>query len=148
MCSLAGRKEDDLLTRMRPKPLLILAVILMACHRQSQVGGANAPPARVTGITSVDQLVQAMHDRSVGKWYRTLTFVQKSTFIRPDAAPRSETWYEAGAIPGRLRIDLGDPTKGNGALYRGDSVYSVQGGKVVDRRAGRNPLMILGFDVY
>ena len=90
-----------------------------------------------------------MHDRYAGKWYRNLTFVQKSTTLRPDGTPsRVETWYEAGAMPGRLRIDLGDPTKGNGVLYRGDSVYQFQEGKLVDRRVGRNPLLVLGFDVY
>lgn len=98
---------------------------------------------------SADQLVAAMHDRYAGKWYRNLTFIQKSTFLRPDGTPsRVETWYEAGALPGRLRIDLGEPSKGNGALYRADSVYSIQAGRIVDRRPGRNPLMILGFDVY
>jgi hypothetical protein len=90
-----------------------------------------------------------MHDRYADKWYRNLTFVQKSTYLRPDGTPsRVETWYEAGAIPGRLRIDLGEPSKGNGALYRADSVYAIQAGRVADRRPGRNPLMILGFDVY
>jgi hypothetical protein len=47
-----------------------------------------------------------------------------------------------------LRIDLGELSRGNGVLYRGDSVYQVQGGQVVDRRLGRNILLILGFDVY
>jgi hypothetical protein len=90
-----------------------------------------------------------MYNRYAGKWYRTLTFVQKSTFLRPDStASRVETWYEAGAIPGRLRIDLGEPARGNGVLYRGDSAYSFQEGRIVDRRIARNPLLILGFDVY
>lgn len=90
-----------------------------------------------------------MHDRYAAQWYANLTFVQKSTSLRPDGTPsRVETWYEAGAIPGRLRIDLGEPSRGNGVLYRGDSVYQFQEGRLVDRRKGRNPLMVLGFDVY
>ena len=90
-----------------------------------------------------------MQERYAGKWYRNLTFVQKSTSLRADSSVRSvETWYEAAVIPGRLRIDLGDLAKGNGAIYRNDSVYSVQGGRVLDRRRGRNVLMVLGFDVY
>jgi hypothetical protein len=89
-----------------------------------------------------------MHDRYAGTWYRNVTFVQKSTYL-PDGKPsRVETWYEAAMIPGRLRIDLGDPSKGNGALYRGDSLYAIQAGRVADRRARRNTLLILGFDVY
>jgi hypothetical protein len=44
---------------------------------------------------SGEDLVRQMHDRYAGKWYRTLTFVQTTSF--PDRAP--ETWYEAGTIP-------------------------------------------------
>ena len=90
-----------------------------------------------------------MHDRYAGRWYRNLTFSQKVTYSRADGTPsRVETWYEAGAMPGRLRIDLGDPSRGNGVVYRGDSVYTVQEGRITDRRLGRNSLLILGFDVY
>jgi len=133
--------------------LTCLALVLAACSRQTQVGSpapsAAAPSARSPAITSADQLLAAMRDRYAGKWYRNLTFVQKSTFLRPDGSVlREETWYEAGAIPGKLRIDLGEPSKGNGVIYRADSVYSFQGGKIVDRRVGRNLLLTLGFDVY
>ena len=90
-----------------------------------------------------------MHARYAGKWYRNLTFTQKSTFYRPDGTVRSdETWYEALLIPGKLRIDMGEPSKGNGVLYRNDSVYSFQDRRIATRRTGRNPLEILGFDVY
>jgi outer membrane lipoprotein-sorting protein len=124
-------------------------VLLAACHRQAEVGGPAGAPARAEAITSADQLVAAMHDRYAGKWYRNLTFVQKSTFLRPDGTPsRVETWYEAGAIPGRLRIDLGELSRGNGVVYRNDSVYSIAGGRIAQRQVGRNVLMVLGFDVY
>ena len=139
------------------KLTLFAAAMLAGCHRQgvavtSSPAPAPAPaqtPVRAAVIVSADQLVAAMHDRYSATWYRTLTFVQKSTYLRADGtASRVETWYEAAAIPGRLRIDLGDPAKGNGALYRGDSAYSLQGGQIADRRVSRNPLLILGFDVY
>lgn len=137
------------------RKLALLAVVaLAACRRQPDVNvPASPPPPRsapaATAIVSADQLVAAMRARYADRWYRTLTFTQKSTYLRPDGtASRVETWYEAGALPGRLRIDLGDPSRGNGVVYRGDSVYTVQNGAVVDRRIGRNPLLILGFDVY
>jgi hypothetical protein len=120
-----------------------------ACHRQAEVGSPPAAASRAQQITSADQLVAAMHDRYAGKWYRNLTFVQKSTFLRADGTPsRVETWYEAGAVPGRLRIDLDEPARGNGVIYRSDSVYSIQAGRIAQRQAGRNVLMVLGFDVY
>jgi hypothetical protein len=122
-----------------------------ACSRQVQVGtGGSAPAAsRDAAITSADQLLSAMHARYAGKWYRNLTFVQKSTYLRPDGSPSLvQTWYEAGALPGRLRIDLGDLSKNDGVLYRGDSTYQVQGGRITQKLKARNPLLILGFDVY
>lgn len=98
---------------------------------------------------SADQLLDAMHRRYAGKWYRNLTFVQTSTYYRPDGSTsRVETWREAGMMPGKLRIDLGELSSGNGVLYRNDSLYQVQAGKITDRRKARNPLLILGFDVY
>jgi hypothetical protein len=132
---------------MRPFVLAAAcALVLAACGRGVIAGSTPAPdPA----ILSADQLLDAMHQRYSASWYRNLTFVQKSTFLRPDGTTsRVETWYEAGALPGRLRIDLGEPSRGNGVLYRGDSAYSMQAGRIADRRIARNPLLILGFDVY
>lgn len=104
---------------------------------------------RTDPIVSADQLIAAMHDRYDDTWYRTLTFLQKTSYLRPDGTPsRVETWYEAVSLPGLLRIDLGEPSRGNGVLYRADSVYQVQEGRVTHRLAGRNLLLTLGFDVY
>ena len=131
---------------MRPLLLAVLALIA-ACGRPASVD--TGPSAiRTDAIRSPDQLIAAMHDRYAGKWYRTITFIQKSSFLRAGAAPRVETWYEAGSIPGKLRIDLDNPAKGNGVLYRGDSVYQAQAGKITHRTTGRNILLTLGFDVY
>ncbi len=123
-------------------------MLALGCVPQVQVGGGSAPP-KSDAIVSADQLVTAMRAKYAGHWFRNVTFTQQSTFFRADGSPlRTETWYEAAALPGRLRIDLGEPSKGNGVLYRGDSVYQAQSGHITDRRAGRNVLLILGFDVY
>jgi hypothetical protein len=128
---------------MRLSHLLLASLTaIAACQR-------SASTTAVPGIVSADQLLEAMHDRYAGKWYRNLTFVQKSIYLKPDGTPnRVEMWYEAGSMPGVLRIDLGNPSLGNGVLYRSDSIYSFQGGRIVDKRKGHNPLMVLGFDVY
>src|SRR5438477_11218427 len=120
----------------------VVAIAAAACHRSASVVTTPAAPARAASIVSANDLLTAMHDRYASKWYHNLTFVQKSTFLRDSANPRVETWYEAGAMPGKLRIDLGSPSLGNGVLYRGDSAYTFQGGRLADRRAGRNPLLI------
>ena len=132
--------------------VILVLLSAAACARQATVGTAPAPGAgKVTRatITSADQLLTKMHDRYARSMYRSLVFVQKSSYLKEDGTPsRVDTWYEALQFPGRLRIDLGEPSKGNGVLYRNDSTYQVQSGKITDRRAGRNPLLVLGFDVY
>jgi hypothetical protein len=132
---------------MRAVSLIAAALVATACGRQVMVGsGASAPR---DAITSADQLLAAMRERYDGKWYENLTFVQKSTYLRQDGSVnRVETWYEAAIVPGRLRIDIGELSRGTGALYRNDSAYALDRGKVVDRRRDLNPLMVLGFDVY
>jgi hypothetical protein len=93
---------------------------------------------------SGEELVRQMHDRYDGKWYHNLTFVQTTTF--PDRP--AETWYEAGTIPGKLRIDLPPLDSMNAFMYLGDSAIVFKGGKRVAARQDRNLLMTLGFDVY
>jgi hypothetical protein len=118
-----------------------------ACAPQPQVESATRPAT--PAVNSAGDVVRAMRARYDGQWYRTLTFVQTSTWYAADGQPtRSELWYEAAVMPGRLRIDLGSPTSGNGALYRADSVYQFQEGRIVAARPGRNILMLLGFDIY
>jgi hypothetical protein len=91
-----------------------------------------------------EALVGQMHARYAGKWYRTLTFVQTTTF--PDG--RLETWYEALTLPGRLRIDIAPVPERNTILFSGDSIYQWQ--RATQRAAAPfiHPLLVLGFDVY
>lgn len=101
------------------------------------------------GINTTQRLVEAMRDRYDGKWYRTLTFVQASTFYNTDGSVRrTETWPEALMIPGRLRIDIGNPSVGNAVIYANDTIYQFQQRRLISRQAGNNPLQVLGFDVY
>ena len=106
------------------------SLFLTACLA---LGSACASPnpgvTRVAPATGVE-LLQRMHDAYDGKWYKTLTFVQKTTLTRPNGVVDTSTWYEALKSPDRLRIDFGDPAKGNGALYTADSLYVVRGGKI------------------
>ncbi|HZI75688.1 MAG TPA: hypothetical protein VFD73_17040, partial [Gemmatimonadales bacterium] len=79
--------------------------------------GNSAPPK------SGEQLIRQMHHRYVGKWYHNLTFTQTTTF--PDRP--AETWYEAGSIPGKLRIDIAPLDSMNAFMYVGDSAIVFQG---------------------
>jgi hypothetical protein len=93
-------------------------------------------------------LVRLMHDRYVGKWYKTLTFTQATQRRTAADTMVHETWYEAMKLPGRLRIDVGATNGDPILLFAHDSTFTRRGGKTLPGRAGRNPLLLLGFDVY
>jgi hypothetical protein len=123
---------------------LALSVVLLSACVRAPVGGAPSP---IVAVTTGDQLLRAMHDRYAGKWYRTLTFVQRTVESPPGAAERRSTWLEAMAVPGRLRIDT-DLAKGDGTLFARDSQFVIRGNQQRFAVAGHNPLLVLGFDVY
>lgn len=133
---------------MRRAPLVFVLATLAACAPRPVVVGTGVTPDG-SEITSARTLIEAMHRRYAATWYRNLTFVQTSQYYDANGAPsRTETWYEAGAIPGRLRIDIGDRARGNGQLLRNDSAYVFENGALLRTVKTRNPLMLLGFDVY
>lgn len=99
-------------------------------------------------VKTTEDLVSAMQKKHAKSWYRTLTFVQKSTTFKPDGTSESVIWYEALNAPGKLRIDI-DPLKdGNGFMYANGNQYVVKGGKLIDTKQRINPLLLLGFDIY
>ena len=134
-----------------PSCLLLIVVVAAGCSRTSQVSSpaSSAPlPARAISITDGESLIRAMHERYADRWYRTMTFVQKTTITRPTQSPIVQTWHESLSLPGKLRIDVGSLEGGNGTLFRGDSTYALSGGKIVRADTGFNELLVLGFDVY
>ena len=114
---------------------------------------ASCATTAATSRTASDEprdgraLLARMHDRYAGRWFRTLTFIQRTVQRRPDGTEQVTTWYEAQSGP-RLRIDVGDPALGNGVLYTADSLYVVRGGKVVRSAAEGNPFLPLVVSVY
>ena len=90
------------------------------------------------------EVITRMRERYLGKWYRTLTFVQKTTL--PDG--KVETWYEAAELPGKLRIDIAPLEGRNTILFRNDTLYDFKDGKLAETKPLIHPLMVLGFDVY
>lgn len=111
---------------------------------------ALATPAALSAQTPPDgaELVRLMHDRYVAKWYTTLTFTQATQRRTAADTMVHETWYEAMKLPGRLRIDVGTPDGDPIILFARDSIFVRRGGKNLPARAGRNPLLLLGFDIY
>lgn len=135
-----------------PRLLVVGSLLLAACHHQApapapapqQPAQARAPVA--VAVTDGASLLRAMHDRYPA-WYRTLTFVQKTTIYRPGGGELAQTWYEAASLPGNLRIDT-DLASKSGTLYARDSIFRVSNGRLVAADTGLNELLVLGFDVY
>ena len=106
------------------------------------------PAAFGAKVTTTEQLIEALQKKYSKSWYKTATFVQKTTNIDKDGNKKIEVWYEALSVPGSLRIDFTPTTEGNGILFTNGQVYSFKDGKVENNRPFVHALMILGFDMY
>jgi outer membrane lipoprotein-sorting protein len=109
---------------------------------------ASLTMSQAQEIHDGEALLRAMHDRYEKSWYQTLTFTQKSTTYKADGTSSAETWYEAALLPGKLRIDIGEPSKNNGYLLVDGNVTIFKDGKIAGTRPLVNMLLVLGFDVY
>ncbi len=104
--------------------------------------------ARADKVKTSEDLIREMQKKYAKSWYKTLTFVQKTTEFHEDGTSKVTTWYEAFSAPGKLRIDF-DPVKdGNGILFANYTLYSFKDGKQANSRPFVHPLLLLGFDVY
>jgi hypothetical protein len=123
---------------------LRLALIVAAT---ATLASAQSLPAPTTGT----DVVRRMHDAYAGAWYRTLTFSQKTTAYR-DGVPTVSTWYESlryveGAGT-QLRIDIGEPSVGNGVLYTADSSWNMRAGQLTRTSNRGNEFLPLIGGVY
>ncbi|HEX9951761.1 MAG TPA: hypothetical protein VGB53_08340 [Rubricoccaceae bacterium] len=139
---------------MRPLLLLVLLAGVAACaparHTATDASAASSPRPPADSASGLPEtaraLVEAVRARHGATWYRTLAFVQETTFHTP-SGPRVQTWYEAGAVPGRLRIDVAPLGEAGTFLFTVDSTFLAPPGRPVVRRGGGNPLMLFGFDI-
>jgi hypothetical protein len=99
-------------------------------------------------IRDGEGVLRAMQERYAKDWYETLTFTQKSTTHKADGTNTSETWYESALLPGKLRIDIGPASEGNGILVADGALTLFKGGQVTETRPFVHMLLVLGFDVY
>jgi hypothetical protein len=96
-----------------------------------------------------EDVIREMYKKYQGKWYKTLTFVQKTTFYKADGTvDKVETWYEALTAPGKLRIDVLPLENNNGNIFADGKLFQFRDGKTQGGRPFVHPLLVLGFDVY
>lgn len=107
-----------------------------------------AAGSRAQDIRDGAALLRAMHDRYENNWYETLTFQQDSITHNADGTDKTEVWYEALMLPGKLRIDIGQPTSVNGTLVADNTLTRFRNNEVTASRPFVHMLLVLGFDIY
>jgi hypothetical protein len=126
----------------------VQALLTIASLAVLAAGTSQAPRLPATGRDAIDEMRRAY----AGRWYTTLTFVQKTS--RRDAQGRDtvETWFESlrhtPSAGTELRIDRGAPSAGNGVLYTARRTRVFRGGALVADREGGNALLPLIEGVY
>ena len=99
-----------------------------------------------SGELSGRRVIHDVHDRYTGRRFTHVTFLQR-TISPPTGA--SELWYEAIRPPGLVRVDIAPLEERKGFVYRGDSLYSFEGGRLARAKGDERWIsMVLLVDVY
>jgi outer membrane lipoprotein-sorting protein len=93
-------------------------------------------------------LLTAMHDRYKNSWYESVVFKENAITLNPDGTSKTEIWDEALQLPGKLRINRGPSSDGNGFVFVDGTLTTFQKGKATGPRPYVHMLLVLGFDVY
>lgn len=121
----------------------VLGVIAVTAAFGAGVSPVAAQPAGGAGMATLERMRRAYD----GVWYNTLTFVQRTIVQQGANKPDTTTWYES-LVGARLRIDMGDPALGNGALFTAETTYVVRNGALVRTNPSGNPFLPLIMGVY
>ena len=132
--------------RLLPALLVLVSACAPAEHVLAPPAAEHTVSERPDPVASATALVEAVRARHGATWYRTLAFVQETTFHTAEG-PRVQTWFEAAAVPGRLRIDVAPLGAGGTYLFLSDSTHLAPAGRPVVRRGGGNPLLLFSFDI-
>ena len=146
-----------------PRQFVVGLAVLGACHGSppptskpapapAQPAPTSRPPASAPGsvaisVTNGASLARAIHDRYAANAPRNVTFVQKTTVSLSSGSQIVQTWYTAGELPGRWRVDTDQSAK-NGTLYVGDSTYQFASGRLAKADTGINEILSVAFDVF
>jgi len=104
--------------------------------------------ARSQEIRDGQALSAAMHERYKDSWYDSVVFKEKAITLNPDGTSKTEIWDEALQLPGKLRINKGPSSEGNGFVFVDGTLTTFQKGKASGTRTYVHMLLVLGFDVY
>jgi hypothetical protein len=105
-------------------------------------------PAISREIRDGQSLLTAMHDRYKDSWYESVVFKENAITLNPDGTSTTEVWDEALELPGKLRINRGPSSEGNGFVFVDGTLTTFEKGKSTGARPFVHMLLVLGFDVY
>jgi hypothetical protein len=131
--------------------MILLGTTVAACAKNAQKSAEAPTPTIVpekTAITTSAKLIQQMHERYAGKWYKTLTFQQTNTFYTSGGKEEKSQWMQRMSVPGRLRIDFLPLSTKSGLLIQNNRVITFDNGRRVDSRRAIQPVLTLTGDVY
>ena len=107
-----------------------------------------AVPSRAQEIRDGKSLLTAMHDRYKDTWYQSVVFKENAITLSPDGTSKTEVWDEALLMPGKLRINIGPASEGNGLIFDNNTLTRFKNGKSLGTQQFVHMLLVLGFDVY
>ena len=93
-------------------------------------------------------LVEAMHARYAGRWYRDFMLVQDVTRYRDGREQGRERVAEYLSLPGRVRAITGPIEDGNAEIYTDGVFHLYEKGQPTRQVEYVHGVLILGFDVY
>lgn len=100
-------------------------------------------------IESGIEVLSMMQERYDGKWYKNFTFTQETIFYgKNEEVVRTQAWYEAMNLPGKLAIKFDTKDSGNGILFNDGTQYGYVDGQKIQEFPTVHDLLVLGFDVY
>jgi outer membrane lipoprotein-sorting protein len=99
-------------------------------------------------IKTSEQLIKTMHKKYFGKHCKSFTFVQDNKHYKGDTVQATSVWYETIQYPDNFRIDYGDPALQNAMIFRGDSAFQFEKGKLKHAGENKNTLLLILGGMY
>jgi hypothetical protein len=93
-------------------------------------------------------IIKQMHRRYENKWYERFTFKQRAVFYNQNKPVKTQIWYEAAHMPGRLIIKYDSLSSANGLLFNRDSVFIFKDSLSMTAKPYIHEVLLVGFDVY
>lgn len=149
-CDKRERFEVIVKTRRKTNGLIGFGLALAICTAVCwpMFSRAAAAPALPQAIRDGQALLTAMHDRYKNAWYESVVFKENAITLNPDGTTKTEVWDEALELPGKLRINRGAASDGNGFVFNDGTLTTFLKGQASGPRPYVHMLLVLGFDVY